>query len=37
MDCLAAAERRGLYRFSVDLAKLALRIADKHGNSSEKW
>ncbi|KIL70561.1 hypothetical protein M378DRAFT_194875 [Amanita muscaria Koide BX008] len=32
----AAAERRGLYRFSADLAKLALRIADKHGNSSEK-
>ncbi|KAK2461712.1 hypothetical protein APHAL10511_006175 [Amanita phalloides] len=32
----AAAERRELYRFSTDLAKLALRIADKYGNSGEK-
>lgn len=32
----AAAERRELYRFSTDLAKLALRIAEKHGTSSEK-
>ncbi|KAF8630202.1 hypothetical protein AX15_003056 [Amanita polypyramis BW_CC] len=32
----AAAERRELYRFSIDLAKLALHIADKHGNNSEK-
>ncbi|KAG2023171.1 atypical/HisK protein kinase [Coprinopsis cinerea AmutBmut pab1-1] len=30
------AERRELYRFSADLAKLALRIADKYGNSAEK-
>lgn len=34
---LAAAERRELYRFSSDLAKLALRIAEQHGSSSEKW
>ena len=33
----AAAERRELYRFSTDLAKLALRIADAHGSSMEKW
>ncbi|KAL0950689.1 hypothetical protein HGRIS_007467 [Hohenbuehelia grisea] len=33
---LAAAERRELYRFSADLAKLALRIAILHGTSSEK-
>lgn len=32
-----AAERRELYRFSSDVAKLALRIADKHGTSGEKW
>lgn len=32
----AAAERRELYRFSCDLAKLALRIADKFGNNIEK-
>ncbi|KAG7090785.1 hypothetical protein E1B28_009870 [Marasmius oreades] len=31
-----AAERRELYRFSVGLGKLALRIAELHGNSSEK-
>ncbi|KAF8167825.1 hypothetical protein B0H34DRAFT_645007 [Crassisporium funariophilum] len=31
-----AAERRELYRFSVDLAKLALRIAERHGSSGEK-
>ncbi|KAH6917111.1 dual-domain HisK/Mak2 protein kinase [Coprinopsis sp. MPI-PUGE-AT-0042] len=32
----AAGERRELYRFSADIAKLALRIAEKHGNSAEK-
>ncbi|GLB36534.1 putative GAF domain containing protein [Lyophyllum shimeji] len=32
----AAAEQRGLYRFSVDLGKLALRIAEKYGHSGEK-
>ncbi|KII94402.1 hypothetical protein PLICRDRAFT_695401 [Plicaturopsis crispa FD-325 SS-3] len=31
----AAAERREMYRFSADLAKLALRIAEKHGGSQE--
>ncbi|KZT06226.1 histidine kinase [Laetiporus sulphureus 93-53] len=31
-----AAERRELYRFSTDLGKLALRIADQHGTSYEK-
>lgn len=31
---VAAAERRELYRFSCDLAKLALRIADKFGSES---
>ncbi|KAJ3724256.1 hypothetical protein DFJ43DRAFT_1157787 [Lentinula guzmanii] len=31
-----AAERRELYRFSADLAKLAIRIADVHGSSGEK-
>jgi hypothetical protein len=30
-------ERRELYRFSADLAKLALRIADRYGTSGEKW
>lgn len=34
---LAAAERRELYRFSADLGKLALRIADHFGTSYEKW
>lgn len=33
----AAAERRGLYRFAVDLGRLALQIADKHGTMAEKW
>ena len=33
----AAAERKEMYRFSVDLGKLALRIADKYGGSAEKW
>lgn len=33
----AAAERRELYRFSADLGKLALRIADQYGSSFEKW
>ncbi|OCH84424.1 histidine kinase [Obba rivulosa] len=32
----AAAERRELYRFSADLGKLALRIADMYGTSYEK-
>ncbi|KAI0271645.1 histidine kinase [Gloeopeniophorella convolvens] len=32
----AAAERRELYRFSVDLGKLALRIADQHGTNADK-
>ncbi|THU88468.1 hypothetical protein K435DRAFT_830560 [Dendrothele bispora CBS 962.96] len=31
-----ATERRELYRFSVDLAKLALKIAEVHGSSGEK-
>ncbi|KIY45235.1 dual-domain HisK/Mak2 protein kinase [Fistulina hepatica ATCC 64428] len=31
-----AAERRGMYRFSADLGKLALRIAERHGSSGEK-
>ncbi|TFK57700.1 histidine kinase [Heliocybe sulcata] len=31
-----AAERRDLYRFSADLGKLALRIADRYGGSFEK-
>lgn len=30
-------ERRELHRFSADLAKLAIRIADRHGSSGEKW
>ncbi|KAH9927462.1 histidine kinase [Epithele typhae] len=32
----AAAERRELFRFSTDLGKLALRIADQYGTSFEK-
>ncbi|CCM01303.1 uncharacterized protein FIBRA_03352 [Fibroporia radiculosa] len=32
----AAADRRELYRFSADLGKLALRIADHYGTSYEK-
>ncbi|TDL28897.1 histidine kinase [Rickenella mellea] len=32
----AAAERRELYRFSADLGKLALRIADTHGTNLDK-
>lgn len=32
-----SSERRELYRFSADLAKLALRIAERHGSSGEKW
>ncbi|RDX43976.1 histidine kinase [Lentinus brumalis] len=32
----AAAERRELFRFSADLGKLALRIADQYGTSFEK-
>ena len=34
---IAAAERRELFRFSADLGKLALRIADQYGTSFEKW
>jgi hypothetical protein len=30
-------ERRQLYRFSADLGKLALRISERFGTSSEKW
>jgi heme/copper-type cytochrome/quinol oxidase subunit 3 len=33
----AAAERKELYRFSVDLGKLALRIAECHGTNSDRW
>lgn len=33
----AAAERREFYRFSADLGKLGLRIAETHGTSAEKW
>lgn len=33
----AVADRRDLLRFSVDLGKLALCIAEKHGTSSDKW
>ena len=33
----AAAERKELYRFSVDLGKLALRIAELHGTNSDRW
>jgi len=32
----AAAERRELYRFSADLGKLGLRIAEIHGSNAEK-
>ncbi|KAH8086606.1 histidine kinase [Cristinia sonorae] len=32
----AAAERRELFRFSADLGKLALRIADQYGSNFEK-
>jgi hypothetical protein len=31
------AERRGLYRFAVDIGRLALEIADRHGTMAEKW
>jgi hypothetical protein len=34
---IAAAEKRELYRFSADLGRLALNIADRHGGSGEKW
>lgn len=36
MPLLAAAERRDLYRFSADLGRLGLRIAEAHGTSAEK-
>ncbi|KAF8272384.1 histidine kinase [Lactarius quietus] len=32
----AAAERKELYRFSVDLGRLALRIAEKHGTNADR-
>ncbi|KAJ7151534.1 hypothetical protein C8R46DRAFT_1166444 [Mycena filopes] len=32
----AAAERKDLYRLSVDLAQVALKIADRHGGSGDK-
>ncbi|TFK40893.1 dual-domain HisK/Mak2 protein kinase [Crucibulum laeve] len=32
----AVAEKRELYRFSADLGKLALQIADRHGSMGEK-
>ncbi|KAK7064662.1 histidine kinase [Favolaschia claudopus] len=32
----AAAERKDLYRLSVDLAQLALKIVDRHGGSGDK-
>ena len=34
---VAAAERKELYRFSVDLGKLALRIAERHGTNADRW
>ncbi len=37
LSIVGAAEQRELYRFSADLARLALRIAERHGSSSEKW
>jgi hypothetical protein len=33
----AAAERKELYRFSVDLGKLALRIVERHGTNADRW
>lgn len=35
--CAASAERKGLYRFSVDLGKLALRIVERHGTNADRW
>ncbi|KAH9964567.1 hypothetical protein BC827DRAFT_1265837 [Russula dissimulans] len=32
----ASAERKELYRFSVDLGKLALRIAERHGTNADR-
>ncbi|KAJ6626914.1 dual-domain HisK/Mak2 protein kinase [Mycena sp. CBHHK59/15] len=32
----AAAERKDLYRLSVDLAQVALKLADRHGGSGDK-
>lgn len=37
MTFAAAAERKELYRFSVDLGKLALRIAELHGTNADRW
>lgn len=34
---VAAAERKELYRFSVDLGRLALRIAERHGTNADRW
>jgi hypothetical protein len=33
----ATAERKELYRFSADMGKLALCIAEKYGGNGEKW
>jgi len=33
----AAAERKELYRFSVELGKLALRISELHGTNADRW
>ncbi|KAI0294831.1 histidine kinase [Russula brevipes] len=33
----AAAERKELYRFSVDLGKLALGIAERYGTNADRW
>jgi hypothetical protein len=33
----ASAERKELYRFSVDLGKLALRIVEQHGTNADRW
>jgi hypothetical protein len=33
----AAAERKELYRFSVDLGKLALHIAERYGTNADRW
>jgi len=33
----ASAERKELYRFSVDLGKLALRIAERYGTNADRW
>ncbi|KAJ7356807.1 dual-domain HisK/Mak2 protein kinase [Mycena albidolilacea] len=35
-SCVAAAERKELYRLSVDLAQVALKIVERHGGSGDK-